>query len=736
MDYTQAFGTKLYKHQWDQMRYPEIVVGLFEDDAEGAMQSNDENEIVKKLLSVEGNGFLLCKKCEEEGKELNPEKNLRYKISLNGKFFNCIIGKINADNLELAYDIQTRDELSIQQNPISSNLSPLHDQFLLIRKSDGSIVPCESTSNLPSIFCSLQELSMTDALESEILKDISQCIDQSDFSGPGVLQYASEEAISYEAIKNGIAEQLKKEFFTNVKIGVRLHDQHGNSEFISTTGVEEGNQELTLLIKVDEANNLVYIKNINVSADYLNVFISKLQNDANRRGIKVNVEELRQQVISDIETEETNKSFADHAFQSLSAFFNEGVGKYVEVVQTTHKAAKNIWDEGKMAQSHWYYPHQDHNKWPEYGKMDEMAAGPLDAVIDEVTGIPMACKSMYGVMTDAKQREAFGQLFTSEGMNGLIQSLKDEAKSTLNDEEKLKYSSSKTVVSVAAMFLTGGISKAGKGISMLENLMSSMGQLAKYKKLTSYLENIKQTFRYQPEVFAKVKKQFDEVFEKFKDLDGGEIVQRLDNMISMIGVEKFNLFLEKLHRLKNIPGIEKILLDLSIDPATGWKKFVGSKFVVDYVSKKGDDFISKINNFELGNEILIDGATKARVYDMVADGVRYEFKNWNGFYPSTIKTQFIRDLTNPVVSNIDQIKWVFNKTDNISDLGTLKGKVLSALKKVDGSPIDELSQLPLDKVKQLLGNDFGVITEANKAQKLLSALGKDEFFDVIFEVAD
>ena len=207
-------------------------------------------------------------------------------------------------------------------------------------------------------------------------------------------------------------------------------------------------------------------------------------------------------------------------------------------------------------------------------------------------------------------------------------------------------------------------------------------------------------------------------------------------MISMIGVEKFNLFLEKLHRLKNIPGIEKILLDLSIDPATGWKKFVGSKFVVDYVSKKGDDFISKINNFELGNEILIDGATKARVYDMVADGVRYEFKNWNGFYPSTIKTQFIRDLTNPVVSNIDQIKWVFNKTDNISDLGTLKGKVLSALKKVDGSPIDELSQLPLDKVKQLLGNDFGVITEANKAQKLLSALGKDEFFDVIFEVAD
>ncbi|MFO0488896.1 MAG: hypothetical protein ACK5ZY_11560 [Cyclobacteriaceae bacterium] len=36
MDYTPTFGTKLYKHQWDQMRYPEIVVGLFEKDEDAA----------------------------------------------------------------------------------------------------------------------------------------------------------------------------------------------------------------------------------------------------------------------------------------------------------------------------------------------------------------------------------------------------------------------------------------------------------------------------------------------------------------------------------------------------------------------------------------------------------------------------------------------------------------------------------------------------------------------------
>jgi len=39
MDYTQAFGTKLYKHQWDQMRFPEMLIGVFEKDEAGAMEA-------------------------------------------------------------------------------------------------------------------------------------------------------------------------------------------------------------------------------------------------------------------------------------------------------------------------------------------------------------------------------------------------------------------------------------------------------------------------------------------------------------------------------------------------------------------------------------------------------------------------------------------------------------------------------------------------------------------------
>ncbi len=37
MDYTANFGTRLYKHQWDKMRFSVIVIGVLEGDGEGAI---------------------------------------------------------------------------------------------------------------------------------------------------------------------------------------------------------------------------------------------------------------------------------------------------------------------------------------------------------------------------------------------------------------------------------------------------------------------------------------------------------------------------------------------------------------------------------------------------------------------------------------------------------------------------------------------------------------------------
>ena len=68
-----------------------------------------------------------------------------------------------------------------------------------------------------------------------------------------------------------------------------------------------------------------------------------------------------------------------------------------------------------------------------------------------------------------------------------------------------------------------------------------------------------------------------------------------------------------------------------------------------------------------------------------------ELKNWNRFYPETIKSQFLKDLQK--MNDLGEIQWIFAKTDNISELQTLKTKVIVALKTANGEPIEELEKL-------------------------------------------
>jgi hypothetical protein len=702
---------------------------------------NNENELAKILLSVQGVSFLYCKKCEGKVTDLSPEQGKKYKATLNGQEYNCLIGTLNSTGFELTYDIQVRDDVSFRQNPITANVNLQDDQFILIGKSDGSIVPCTANASFPGDFCSLTEVTVDAAWEAQIFNEISKCIDDSDFSGSDVVTLTSENEISYEAIKLAIQNQLANEFFSDAKsakIGVKLHDQFGNSQFFSTSNISEENVEIKLLIKVDEASRTIKIKNINVSETYLETLVAWLQSEATRRGITVDVEELRQQVITDIEDATTNKSFIDHAFQNLTAYFNQSIGRYVEVAQVTQKTVKHVWDDGQMSQGHWWSGAPDRGKWPTYAELHPGVAGPVDGLIDEIVGIPMAIKSMYGIMTDAQQKEAFAALFTSEGASALIDGIGSEISSTLDDDQKTTHAGGKTVVTVAAMFFTGGITKTGKGLNMLEAMLSSMGMLKNYKKLTAYLRDIKKAVgsTMTKAELDKIKTAFDGVFQKLSQLQDSQIIlQRLENLISSIGVKNFSTFIIKLDKLKDIPGLEKVLKDLTVD-SDNWRKFIGAKFVIDYVSNKGDDFIKKITRFEEPTEILVDGISRGRVYDMVADGVRYEFKNWKNFYPSTIRSQFVADLANASFESLGQFKWVFNKTSGMPDIGTLKTSVLNALKKADGSPVDELGQLSLDRTRQLLGDDFGVITEANKGKKLLEAMSEDGFFANIFEVAN
>ena len=111
-----------------------------------------------------------------------------------------------------------------------------------------------------------------------------------------------------------------------------------------------------------------------------------------------------------------------------------------------------------------------------------------------------------------------------------------------------------------------------------------------------------------------------------------------------------------------------------------------------------------------------------------------ELKNWNRFYPETIKNQFLKDLQN--MNDLGDIQWIFAKTNNISDLQTLKAKVIAALKTADGKPIEELEKLfeePSAFTKKI---SKWLKVDDISSEVFLQWLDKPENFKKIFEIVN
>ena len=104
------------------------------------------------------------------------------------------------------------------------------------------------------------------------------------------------------------------------------------------------------------------------------------------------------------------------------------------------------------------------------------------------------------------------------------------------------------------------------------------------------------------------------------------------------------------------------------------------------------------------------------------------------FYPETIKNQFLKDLQN--MNDLGDIQWIFAKTNNISDLQTLKAKVIAALKTADGKPIEELEKLfeePSAFTKKI---SKWLKVDDISSEVFLQWLDKPENFKKIFEIVD
>ncbi len=112
----------------------------------------------------------------------------------------------------------------------------------------------------------------------------------------------------------------------------------------------------------------------------------------------------------------------------------------------------------------WYTSSEEYSQWPSYVHPEEpILGGVIDGVIDEMFGIPMACKTIYELATDKQKLKALSNIFTQSGLKELLKGLKEELKETINDEEKQDHFAGQSTVSVVSMMSgTGFITKVGK----------------------------------------------------------------------------------------------------------------------------------------------------------------------------------------------------------------------------------------------------------------------------------
>ena len=248
--------------------------------------------------------------------------------------------------------------------------------------------------------------------------------------------------------------------------------------------------------------------------------------------------------------EQMKKDFSESKtlFQNFINNFNKGkqitadilgiaITTGVNKIQVGTKITKNVWDEGILPKGLWYSKEKDRNFWNKNFTLHPLAGGGTDGVIDEAIGMPMACKEMYGMVTDEQKREAFGKIFTADGFSAMVDGMKKEAVDIANDTEKLQHFGSQTTVSVVTTFSgIGGITKIGKlnKLSDLADMVADVNKVAKkadniveeISAITKKIDELKKVVRH-----AQTQKALDDILLEF----GTEAVENnLDELLEAV----------------------------------------------------------------------------------------------------------------------------------------------------------------------------------------------------------
>jgi hypothetical protein len=467
-----------------------------------------------------------------------------------------------------------------------------------------------------------------------------------------------------------INNQLAKKFYADVDVAayVKLVDQNGKtiSENTLKTNYNKKQNDVKLNITL-HSDGRIEIKH-EISPGYLSEYEEKWKKEAKARGMEVDITAMRQDIIKFLESEEAELSFGKEFLREIRTWYDDKVGGYIEAIQATQKVIGNVWREGIINQSTWLSKDDEHRQWPEYMHFNPVVGGVTDGVIDEIVGLPMACKSVYQLATDIEKRKALGKVFTSEGFSQMLEGFKQEALDIANDEDKIGHFSGQTTISVISMLSgVGFISKAGKADELLD-------------------------------VAEKVVKKVDEIpdpnFHRINDL--------LKKSKRTVADEK--ILKELIEAMKESSSE---LLDLAKLALKKKRKFDWEE--VKGFFKRGNDFNDKVKKkvppkyrfHEVTVEHIVDGKVKKYRLDSYNEGLEIVSRKATDFDNIQLST-FEKYLNEMKLKYPEGAKITAPKYE-----GLLEGKVLKGKLKLEVPKANELSPR-LNEFKLLAEKKYGI----------------------------
>ena len=760
MDYTS--DEDLLFADWKQINDPAFKIGIFQGQKEGE-HLGEEDPVLEKLKKVlqelDGNAFLKCKVCEKE-KETSSDLSKNYRIGVEGniyefslpingaagngtdskdilyKKYKCYLATIEAlvgssERLSVIKNGKTKDkEVATFLKEFKEALSQSPKEFLFVR-SELLQTLCKVPLFFPTDFCTTTTIS--EALREHTIRELEDCTQ------------------NRKTTQNLSAKQVQiKNTLENIRLQLRDGQgfdwqEEGKIYTLSQEGflIEEQTPLSAEAIRKGDWRGVEtqYARFYRTDKDYIQLMAFGFRKDLPvLKGKKADLSKLSAHILQQTNTffkplkEVTDKpqlspdpdTFADGRRFVISEqasylrLFSEGTG-IVTTLLKTGEVEENVYLEQPTKET--------------YIQAPGVITGSTEVIAQKVTDVTSLATTVYGIVVDAQVRRELKEEFIA---------LKEQ----IGDDPQVLYSIFKEIVLTA---LSGNTSEEWASVTNTDTDTGKRSHLATRGAGNVIISAMvgTQLVKELPKMGKKLAQETKKVEELAKELIK-ELTKKVSNFPQEIkaileDTKRFDTYTltkitqiltttdsEILEKLLNAQGFDKVLADM----AQYWTKFQGGEFQIAYAKRLIAE--GKIISFEVSN--LSDDLH--RIYDIEVvtfeEGRKIikllELKNWNRFYPETIKNQFLKDLQN--MKDLGDIQWIFAKTNNISDLQTLKAKVIAALKTADGKPIEELEKL--FKPNSAFSEKFLKWTKGDKssAELLLEWLDKPENFKKIFEIVD